>query len=80
MAETDVMLAQLSALLVRAEPHCDALDFREISSRVATLVEFPRPDTPMAQRELMRHGIWAFEDLATAVKRHTSRPRGTDPR
>ncbi|OHU47132.1 hypothetical protein BKG82_27875 [Mycobacteroides chelonae] len=79
MAETDVMLAQLSTLLVRAEPHCDALDFREISSRVATLVELPRPDTPMAQRELMRHGVGVFEDLAIAVKRHASHPRGTDP-
>ncbi|WP_457062974.1 hypothetical protein [Mycobacteroides abscessus] len=69
MAEIDVMLAQLSALLPRVEKHCSVEDFRQISSRVATLVEVPRPDTPIAKRELIRHGAWAFEDIAAAIKR-----------
>lgn len=71
MAATDDMLAELSALLHRIKLHCSAEDFRQISSRAATLVEAPRADTSMARRELMRHGMWAFEDMAAAIKRHT---------
>ncbi|MDM2351270.1 hypothetical protein PP533_25230 [Mycobacteroides abscessus] len=70
MAETDDMLAELSTLLSRIELHCSAEDFRQISSRVATLVDAPRPDISIARRELMRHGMWAFEDGAAAIKRH----------
>lgn len=71
MTETDDMLAEWSVLLPRIELHCSAEDFRKISSRVATLVEAPRPDTSIARRELMRQGMWAFEDVAAAIKRHT---------